>query len=79
MFGLNKYIDKIYEIQWKFDIQQQKKFEELFYVKFQQNEKGNFQISEIDYSYVDILIGLEEINFIFTKYNNEYNIEIIKD
>ena len=76
MFGLQKYVEKIYDIEWKFNIEKLQYFEELFFVKFQEKDNGNFVIEKIHYSYVDILYGLEDINFILKKSENDIIIEI---
>ena len=79
MFGLNKYVEKIYSIQWKFSPKKQKDLEELLFVEFEQNENGYFVIKNILYSYIDILCNLEELSFIFTKYQDSVYLEIIEE
>ena len=77
MFALNKYAEKIFDIEWKFNPNIQKYLEETLFVVFEQKENGYFVINDIMYSYIDILQGLETIDFVFTKYKNEYKLEVL--
>ena len=78
MFGIGMYLSKIFEIEWKFNPNLQKYLEETLFVTFKQKENGYFVIKDVMYSYVDILQGLENINFVFTKYKNEYKVEVLE-
>ena len=77
MFALNKFANKITEIQWKFDIGKKEDYEKLLFVKFKQNEKGYFTIEHVLYTYIDILMGLEELNFVVCKVKNDVTLEIV--
>ena len=77
MFGLNKYTEKIFEVEWKFNKKKINDLENLLFVEFKKNENGNFIIKNILFSYFDILSGLEELNFIFSKTKNKYILEIL--
>ena len=77
MFALNSYLDKLYQIQWKFNIEKLEELEELLFVEFKQNDKGYFVIKTIHYSAIDILQGLEEIDFVLSKVQNEIIIELV--
>ena len=77
MFGLNKYVHMLYKIQWKFKPEQQKDLEDLLFVTFKQNEKGYFMIESVSYTYIDILTGLEEVDFVLSKVQNEFIIELV--
>ena len=77
MFALNSYLDKLYQIQWKFNIEKLRELEELLFVEFQQNDKGYFVIKTIHYSAIDILQGLEDIDFVLSKVKNEIIVELV--
>ena len=77
MFGLHKYLDKIYDIKWIMKDNESKILEELMYVKFIK-QNGYFLIKEIHYTYIDILLALEGIDFEINKKNNEVELKIIK-
>ena len=76
MFGLNKYIDKMYEIEWEFKQSEKQDLEALLFVEFEPTLDKTFKIKTIKYTYVDVLIGLEELDFKFTKNNDKYTIQI---
>ena len=77
MFALNKYLNKLHEIKWKFNPDLQKDYEDLLFVTFEQKNEGYFCIQSILYTYVDILQGLEELNFVVSKVENEIILEIV--
>ena len=77
MFGLHKYLDRIYQIKWIMNENEAKILEELMFVKFEKKNEY-FLITEIHYTYVDILLALEGIDFEITKNNNEVILKIIK-
>ena len=77
MFGLNKYTEKLFEVEWKFDKKKLNDLENLLFVEFQQNDNGNFIIKNILFSYFDILSGLEELDFNFSKTKDKYILEIL--
>ena len=77
MFALNKYLNKLYEIKWKFNPDMLKDYEDLLFVTFEQKQEGYFVIQSILYTYVDILQGLEELNFVISKVENEIILEIV--
>lgn len=78
MFGLIKYIDKIYEIKWYFEKEQEiHDIEDMLYCKFKKRISEKFYtIDQILYTYVDILLGLEELDFTFEKTGAEYILKI---
>ena len=79
MFALNKYAEKIYEIKWKFNVDIQKDYEDLLFVEFEQKENGYFYIKNVMYTFVDILVGLETLDFVVSKVKNDIILEIISD
>ena len=77
MFGLQKYLDKLYSIQWNFNKNNLHDIEQILYVKFKP-ENDYFLLDEILYTYVDILLGLEDIEFEFLKKGNDLILKINK-
>ena len=71
MFALNKYINKLYEVKWQFDPARQSELEELLLVQFEPAGEY-FKIKTVEYTYFDILTGLEDIDFVFTKDKDSY-------
>ena len=71
MFGITTHLEKIYKIKWKFDEKFVESLEKDLYVEFEKRD-DYFQIKKVLYSYIDILLGLEDINFTFTKKDDEY-------
>ena len=78
MFGLNKYVDKLYTLEWKFKQSEKKDLEDLLFVEFESVDENTHKIKTIKYTYVDVLLGLEELNFKFEKLNDRYCIKIIE-
>lgn len=76
MFGFQKYLDKLHNLKWQFESSEMSKLEELLYVKFEQ-QNDYFLIKEIYYSYVDILLGLEQVDFVMSKKGDEVKITIL--
>ena len=74
MFGLVKYIDKIYEIKWYFENEQDiHEIEDILYCRFKKRISDDFYtIDQILYTYVDILLGLEDMDFTFEKTGKDY-------
>ena len=77
MFGLNKYTEKLFEVEWKFNKNKLNDIENLLFVEFKENEDGSFMIQNVLFSYFDILSGLEEFDFIFSKTKNKYILKIL--
>ena len=77
MFGLQKYLDKLYEIQWFFDKSQWGDLESLLFVEFEP-KNDYYTIKTVKYTYVDILLGLEDMEFTFKKEHNECKLIILK-
>ena len=74
MFGLSPYIDKIFEIEWQFPAKDKKDLESLLFVEFEETPQKTFKIINVKYTYVDILLGLEELDFQFIKNKDNYKI-----
>ena len=75
MLGLNKYINKLTEVKWEFDDKDKQLYEDAFLVKFEKKDKY-YYIKTIEYTYVDILTGLEELSFTLIKKDNEVKIKM---
>ena len=77
MFGLQKYLNKLYEIKWYFKKSDWSDLESLLFVEFQPKE-DYYVITNVKYTYVDILLALEDMDFTLKKEKNEYKIMILK-
>ena len=78
MFGLTKYLDKIYQIKWYFEPTCLNDMEGLLFCKFTRDEDNDYYtLQSIHYTYVDILFGMEELNFTFSKNNDDYIIRVL--
>ena len=78
MFGLTKYASKIFEIKWYFEDEcDVRDIESLLYCNFEkERSKKYYTIKNISYTYVDILLGMEDLDFTFEKKNDEYIIKV---
>ena len=77
MFGLHKYLNRIYEIKWYFPAHDKRTLEQLLYVEFTPTE-DYFLVTKVHYTYVDILLGLEDFDFTVTKSNDDIKLRINK-
>ena len=75
MFQLSKYANKIFEIKWSFDKSAKEDLEALLFVEFKR-DTNYYVISDVKYTYFDVLIGLEELNFTLEKNNDDLTIKI---
>ena len=77
MFGFQKYLDQIYQIKWYFDAKDIEDIEHMLYVKFK-SENDYYLLDTIHYTYIDILLGLEEMEFQFSKQTDDLKLKILK-
>lgn len=77
MFGLNAYLDKLYEIKWFVEKQDVGDLERLLYVDFEEVD-DYYVIKNIKYTFVDILLALEDMDFTLKKEGDDYKIIILK-
>ena len=77
MFGLPKYVDKLFEIKWFFNKNNWGDLESLLFVEFEPKD-DYYVIKNVKYTYVDILLGLEDMEFTFKKENDECKLIILK-
>ena len=75
MFALNQYLQKLYQVKWKFDSDMKNDLEDLLFVTFK-NEEEYFKLESIKYTVVDLLMGLEDLDFKLTKNKNDMMIQI---
>ena len=76
MLGFNKYLNKLYELKWEFNEDDKNILEEILLVEF--DKKNNiYIIKNVIYTYIDILLGLEELDFTLTKSGEDCVIKII--
>ena len=78
MIGFGKYLEKLYEVKWQFDPTLLNELEGLLCVRFTKDSEDKYYvIKEVLYTYVDILLGLEDLDFVFTKENEDGLIKIL--
>ena len=77
MLQLHSYINKIYNIQWYFNSSQKKDLERLLFVKFEK-QNDYYLIKTIEYTYIDILCALREMDFELSKINDVLKLKILK-
>ena len=77
MLQLYSHIHKVHKIQWYFNDSDLNDLESLLYVKF---EKLNdyYVIKSVDFTYLDILCALEDLNFELTKIKDVMKLKILK-
>ena len=76
MFGIQKYIEKVHQIKWYIDDGDIKDVEDLLFVEFKR-QNDYYLINKVHYTYIDILCGLEELEFDIKKRNKDYTIKIL--
>ena len=77
MFGIEKYRKKIHEIKWYIKDGDVNDIQDLLFVEFKRVDNDYYLIEKIHFTYVDILCGMEELEFDITKRNKEYIIKIL--
>ena len=77
MFGFQKYLDKLYEIKWFFKKDEWSDLESLLFVEFEPMD-DHYVITKVKYTYVDILLGLEDMDFTLKKENGSVKLIILK-
>ena len=77
MFGLQKYINKMLEVKWYFPDKLKNELEQIVYAEFTKQE-DHYILKNIMYSFVDILLALEDMDFELIKNNNDIEIRISK-
>ena len=77
MLQLHSYLNKLYKIQWYFNEKDKLDLESLLFVKFKQ-VNDYYLIDNVQYTYVDILLGLEDMNFEIIKTEREVKLKILK-
>ena len=76
MFALNNYLDKLYKVKWKFNKDMKNDLEDLLFVTFK-TDGDYFTLDTIKYTVVDLLLGLEELDFKLTKNESEMILQIL--
>lgn len=77
MFGTEKYRKRIHEIKWYINDGDINDIQDLLFVEFKRVNNEYYLIDKIHFTYVDILCGMEELEFDITKRNKEYKIKIL--
>ena len=77
MFGLQKYINKMLEVKWFFPSHLKDELEQIVYAEFVKQE-DHYILKNILYSFVDILLALEDLDFELIKNDDDIEIRISK-
>ena len=77
MFGLQKYINKMLEVKWYFPDKLKNELEQIVYAEFIKQE-DHYILKNILYSFVDILLALEDMDFELIKNKDDIEIRISK-
>ena len=77
MFGLQKYVNKMLEVKWYFPDKLKDELEKIVYAEFTKQE-DHYILKNILYSFVDILLALEDLEFELIKKGNDVEIHILK-
>ena len=77
MFGLQKYINKMLEVKWYFPDKLKNELEQIVYAEFSKQE-DHYILKNIMYSFVDILLALEDMDFELVKNDKDIEIRISK-
>ena len=77
MFGLQKYIDNLFSIKWYFKDDYLELLEEVSLAYFEKTN-DHYILKQIQYTYMDLLLGLEQMDFVIKKNGDEISITITK-
>lgn len=75
MFQLQKYAELLFKVQWYFDDSQLTDLQDILFVTFKKQE-NYYKLEKVHYSYTDVLLGMEELNFKLIKNKHETKIII---
>lgn len=76
MFALHQKFEKLYSIQWYFPDDKVEDMEDRLMVTFTK-ENDYFLLQEVLYAYIDIVTGMEGIDFICEKIGDRMKIKIL--
>jgi hypothetical protein len=76
MFGLQKYLNKLYDIEWKFHDDWKDILQSMMNVTFTKHN-DYYKITEIYYTYVDLLLAMEHMDFNVKKVDDTMIITIL--
>ena len=76
MFTVHKYLNKLFKIKWYFKKEDLNMLQDLLLVDFK-SQDDHYVIDNLHYTYLDVLIGMEDLNFAFEKINDEISIKIL--
>ena len=77
MLNLQAYLSKVFEVQWYFNDSDLNDLESLLFVRFER-KNDHYLISKLQYTYLDLLLGLEDMEFEIKKIGNEIKLKILK-
>ena len=76
MFTLHQQFEKLYTIQWYFPENKKEEMEQKLYVVFKQ-ENDYFLLQEVLYAYLDIVTGMDGVDFTAEKIGDTMKIKIL--
>ena len=77
MFAFHQHFEKLYQIKWYFPDDQKEVMEKKLYVVFKK-ENDYFLLQEVLYAYMDIVTGMEGVDFSCEKIGDAMKIKILK-
>ena len=77
MLGFQKYSTKLFQVKWYFKPELKPKIQEALLVDFKQCD-DYYKLDEIFYTYIDVLEGLEDMDFIIEKKGDNISLTILK-
>ena len=76
MFTLHQQFEKLYKIRWYFPLEKKEEMEKRLYVVFK-TENDYFLLQEVLYAYMDIVTGMDGIDFICEKLGDTMKVRIL--
>ena len=77
MFGLQKYVDNLFLVKWYFKEDYQEPIESILLARFKK-VNNHYKLEEVQYTYMDLLLGMEQMDFTLKKTGDDITINITK-
>ena len=77
MFGITAYLNKVKDIEWIIKEEEVEELGDTLCVEFERKGKY-YVVSKINYSAMDVLVGLEHVDLSMAKTGNRIVIKVLK-